>query len=96
MHEPLESLLAANPAPAASAAFFERMLADIVSGGGALDPIEKVWGSTGWPRGWPTDLWVTASPRPPHEHPSFSTSWPHRQSSSSGPRWALGLGLTLL
>ena len=76
MHEPLESLLVADPAPAASAAFFERMLADIVSGGGALDPIEKVWGSTGWPRGLPIDLWVSACPRPPHEHPPFSTSWP--------------------
>ncbi len=51
MHEPLESLLAANPAPAASAAFFERMLADIVCAGGALDSIKKVWGSTGWPHG---------------------------------------------
>jgi len=42
MREPLEALLAANPAPAASAAFFERMLADIVGGGGALDALEKV------------------------------------------------------
>jgi hypothetical protein len=42
MREPLEALLAANPAPAASAAFFERMLADIVGGGGAADALEKV------------------------------------------------------
>lgn len=42
MREPLEALLAACPAPAASAAFFERMLADIVGGGGAADVLEKV------------------------------------------------------
>jgi hypothetical protein len=42
MREPLEALLAASPAPAASAAFFERMLADIVGGGGAPDALEKV------------------------------------------------------
>lgn len=42
MREPLEAVLARNPAPAASVAFFERMLADIVCGGGASDPLEKV------------------------------------------------------
>ena len=41
MREPLEAVLARNPAPAASVAFFERMLADIVSGGGASEPVEK-------------------------------------------------------
>ena len=42
MREPLEAVLAGNPAPAASAAFFERMLADIICGGGASEPVEKV------------------------------------------------------
>ena len=42
MREPLEAVLAGNPAPAASVAFFERMLADIVGGGGASEPVEKV------------------------------------------------------
>ncbi|KAK9837328.1 hypothetical protein WJX81_006507 [Elliptochloris bilobata] len=41
MREPLEALLADNPAPAASVAFFECMLADIVGGSGAADPVEK-------------------------------------------------------
>ena len=47
MREPLEVVLASNPAPAASVAFFERMLADIVCGGGASDPVVKVSSASG-------------------------------------------------
>jgi hypothetical protein len=43
LRQPLEAALAADPRPAASLRLFERMMADIMSGSGASDPVEQVY-----------------------------------------------------
>jgi hypothetical protein len=52
LRAPLAAALAANPAPPASLALFQRMMHDILSGGQAADPVEQV--------GWRVSLLLSA------------------------------------